>query len=906
MTPERYRQIGELYHAALEVDAAERAVFLARACADDAELRRQVESLINSHEQAADFIAAPALEVAAEMLAGDETDALTGRTIAHYRVLSLVGAGGMGRVYLAEDTGLGRRVALKLLPEHFTHDKNQVQRFRQEARAASALNHPNILTVHEVGQVDGTEFIVTEYVEGETLRERLTRAPFGVREALDVAAQVAGALVAAHAAGIVHRDVKPENVMLRTDGYVKVLDFGLAKLTEHLAGFGPAESESPTRPIIRTTPGVVMGTAIYMSPEQARGLQVDARTDIFSLGVLIYEMVAGRLPFEGSNSNEILASILNDKEPLPLARFAREVPAELERIVAKALRKRRDERYQTTKDLLLDLKALKQELEFTAKLERSAPRLSPATSSVTQSGATIDQLAVSTSEASKFHPTPSAEYLITRLQRHKLAAAVVLVAIAAAIAGLAAYLHARNTEVAIDSIAVLPFVNQNRDPDTEYLSDGLTESIINSLTQLPSLRVSPRSSVFQYKGKDIDPLKAARDLGVRAVLTGRMLQRGDNLMVSAELLDVRDNKQLWGEQYNRKLADALAVQQEISREISERLRTKLSGEDQRQLTRRDTSNPDAYAFYLKGRYYWNKRTPDNLRKAIEQFQLAADKDPNYALAYVGLADCYSLLEFYAGTPASETSPKAKAFAERALQLDNSLAEAHTSLGYAYEELWQWEKAEEEFKRALKLNPNYPTAHHWHGILLLDAGRFDEALIEAKRAQELDPLSLAISQNVSQTYLARGDVNSAIVAARKIIELDPRYPRGHMYLGFAYLKQGNYADANAELRKAVDLPERDRSVPGALGYGYAVSGRRVEALAILKELEEKYGRHEAVGQDLAAVYAGLGDKDQAFAWLEKDFQARSGLLPRVRWYVPYESLRSDPRYTALLRGMGLPQ
>ena len=906
MTPERYRQIGELYHAALEVDAAERAAFLARACADDAELRREVESLINSHEQAADFIAAPALEVAAEMLAGDQTDALTGRTIAHYRVLSLVGAGGMGRVYLAEDTGLGRRVALKLLPEHFTHDKNQVQRFRQEARAASALNHPNILTVHEVGQVDGTEFIVTEYVEGETLRERLTRAPFGVREALDVAAQVADALVAAHAAGIVHRDVKPENVMLRTDGYVKVLDFGLAKLTENLAGFGPAESESPTRPIIRTTPGVVMGTAIYMSPEQARGLQVDARTDIFSLGVLIYEMVAGRLPFEGSNSNEILASILNDKEPLPLARFAREVPAELERIVAKALRKRRDERYQTIKDLLLDLKALKQELEFEAKLERSAPPLSPATSSVTQSGATIDQLAVSTGEAGKFHPTSSAEYLITRLQRHKLAAVVVLVVIAAAIAGLAAYLHARNTEVAIDSIAVLPFVNQNRDPDTEYLSDGLTESIINSLTQLPSLRVSPRSSVFQYKGKDIDPLKAARDLGVRAVLTGRMLQRGDNLMVSAELLDVRDNKQLWGEQYNRKLADALAVQQEISREISERLRTKLSGEDQRQLTRRDTSNPEAYAFYLKGRYYWNKRTPGNIRKAIEQFQLAADKDPNYALAYVGLADSYSLLEFYAGTPASETSPKAKAFAERALQLDNSLAEAHTSLGYAYEELWQWEKAEEEFKRALKLNPNYPTAHHWHGILLLDAGRFDEALIEAKRAQELDPLSLAISQNVSQTYLARGDVNSAIVEARKIIELDPRYPRGHMYLGLAYLKQGNYADANAELRKAVDLPERDRSVPGALGYGYAVSGRRVEALAILKELEEKYGRHEAVGQDLAAVYAGLGDKDQAFAWLEKDFQARSGLLPRVRWYVPYESLRSDPRYTDLLRRMGLPQ
>jgi len=513
MTPERYRQIGELYHAALEVDAAERAAFLARACADDAELRRQVESLINSHEQAADFIAAPALEVAAEMLAGDETDALTGRTIAHYRVLSLVGAGGMGRVYLAEDTGLGRRVALKLLPEHFTHDKNQVQRFRQEARAASALNHPNILTVHEVGQVDGTEFIVTEYVEGETLRARLARAPLGVREALDVAAQVAGALVAAHAAGIVHRDVKPENVMLRTDGYVKVLDFGLAKLTEHLAGFGPVESESPTKSIIRTNPGVVMGTVIYMSPEQARGLQVDARTDIFSLGGLMYEMVAGRLPFEGSNSNEILASILNDKEPLPLARFARDVPAELERIVAKALRKRRDERYQTIKDLWLDLKALKQELEFEAKLERSAPppaRISDATARGGQASAAIDQSVASIVEVSQAHPTSSAEYFVNEIKRHKLAALVALLVVAAVATGLGLYLHTRNSEVAIESIAVLPFVNQNNDPNTEYLSDGISDSVINSLSRLPELRVISLSTVMRYKGKQIDPQAVGR------------------------------------------------------------------------------------------------------------------------------------------------------------------------------------------------------------------------------------------------------------------------------------------------------------------------------------------------------------------------------------------------------------
>jgi len=346
------------------------------------------------------------------------------------------------------------------------------------------------------------------------------------------------------------------------------------------------------------------------------------------------------------------------------------------------------------------------------------------------------------------------------------------------------------------------------------------------------------------------------------------------------------------------------VQQEISREISERLQTKLSGEEQRQLTRRDTSNPEAYAFYLKGRYYWNKRTPDNLRKAIEQFQLAADKDPNYALAYVGLADCYTVLPLYVGNPTTETLPKARAFAERALQLDNSLAEAHTSLAFACDGLWQWDKSEEEFKRALELNPTYPTGHQWYALLMLDEGRFDEALAEGKHAQELDPLSLAIGQNVTQSYLARGDVNSAITEARKIIEFDARYPRGHMLLGFASLKQGNYPEAIAELRQAADSPERDRSVPSSLGYGYAVSGRRADALAVLKELEANYEKHEAVGQDLAAVYAGLGDKDQAFAWLEKDFQARSGLLGRVLWQQPFESLRTDPRFADLRRRMGL--
>src|SRR5215471_14918393 len=822
-----------------------------------------------------------------------------GTRLGRYEIRSKLGEGGMGEVYLAEDTRLHRKVALKVLPAELASNRDRMRRFEQEATAAAALNHPNIATIHEIGESDGVHFIAMEFIDGQTLREKIHRDKTELRKLLRYLQQVAEGLAKAHAAGIVHRDLKPDNVMITRDGYAKILDFGLAKLTEQTRP-PSIGAEAPTAVMRQplSTPGVVMGTVGYMSPEQAQGGKVDHRSDIFSFGCLLYEAATGQRAYESGSTIDTLHKIVH--APVPLVKDANpKAPADLTRIVRRCLAKDPDDRYQSIREAAIELRELRRELEEAAELDTTAPPSSVGStiSSATTFGATESGAQVSTA------PTSSAEYFITGIKQHKLAAFIVLAALVLGSVGLAVYLHARKTEVAIESIAILPFVNQNRDPETEYLSDGMAESIINNLTQLPNLRVIPSASAFRYKGKEIDPLAAGKELGVRALLTGRMMQRGDNLTINAALVDVRDNKQIWGDQYNRKLADALVVQQEISREISERLRTKLSGEEKRQLTRRDTSNPEAYAFYLKGRYYWNKRTADNLRKSIEQFQLAADKDPNYALAYVGLADSYSLLEFYAGTPASETIPKAKAFAERAVQLDNSLAEAQTSLAYAYEELWQPEKAEDEFKRALELNPNYPTAHHWHGILLLDTGRFDEALTEAKRAQLLDPLSLAINQNVSQTYLARGEIDLAIVEARKVIELDPRYPRGHMYLGLAYIKQGNYAEAIAELRKANDLPDRDRSIPGTLGFVLALAGRRAEALAILKELEEKYGRHEAVGQDLAAVYAGLGDKDQAFAWLEKDFQARSGLLPRIRWYVPYEPLRSDPRYAELLRRMG---
>jgi TolB-like protein/tetratricopeptide (TPR) repeat protein len=454
------------------------------------------------------------------------------------------------------------------------------------------------------------------------------------------------------------------------------------------------------------------------------------------------------------------------------------------------------------------------------------------------------------------------------------------------------------------SIAVLPFDNASRNADTEYLSDGISEALINSLTELQQLKVIARSTAFRYKGKQIDPQSVGRELNVRTVLMGVVRQVGDRLNVQVDLVDAMTGSQLWGQEYERKLVDVVTVKQTLVREVTEKLKVKLTGEQQQRLTQRDPTNPEAYQFYLRGRYYWEKRTAEKLTKAIGQFQLAADKDPTYALAYVGLSDSYVLLENYAGTPANESLPKAKAFAARALQLDNSLAEAHTSLGYVYTNLWQWKEAEDKFKRAIELNPNYPTVHHWYSLYLLDVGRVAEAKAAINRAQELDPLSLIIGITVTYAYLGEGDAKFAIAQSKKVVELDPSFPRGHEFRGLALLEARRYEEAIAELEKAVELSGRERWPLHDLGFGCAISGRHTEAQAILKELLGRYEMGQAIGQDLAAVYAGLGDKDQAFAWLEKDFQTRSGLLPWIRWAPAFESLRSDPRYADLLRRMEL--
>jgi serine/threonine-protein kinase len=895
-TPERWQEIDRIFAAALVREPAERVAFLDQACGGDEQLRKEVESLI-AHDVPESMFGGAAVAEATRLLGRGEVRALAGEKIGPYLISKSIGAGGMGEVYLATDR-LGRMVALKLLNQNFGRDKSGVARFQREAQTLLALNHPHIVTIYDIGEIDGTYYIASELVEGETLRQRFNLGEIAVSEGLEIAIQVATALGAAHEKGVVHRDIKPENVMIRHDGYIKVLDFGIAKLTEPRTATGP---ESPTIRQVNTSEGTVVGTAAYMSPEQARGLQVDARTDIFSLGVVIYEMVAAHLPFTGLTSSDVMASILNDKEAHPLARYTREVPAELERIVEKALRKDREQRYQSIKDMLLDLRSLKHKTEVNAEIERTGAPDRVTTNTESASAAT------KTTAPAAAPPTSSAEYIVSEIKRQKRGVAVALAAIIVlSVAGIAYYFYfARNgSHTAIDSIAVLPFANTSNDSNAEYLTDGISEALINSLTELPQLRVIARSTAFHYKGKDIDSRQVGRELNVRAVLMGRVRQIGDTLNIQVDLVDATTGAQLWGQEYERKVSDVLSVKQTIAREVTEKLRLKLSGEEQKRLTGRDTTNAEAYQFYLRGRYFWNKRTVEGLKKAIEQFQQAIDRDPNYALGYVGLADCYALFEYYAGVPASETLPKARAAADRALQIDDSLAEAHASSAYIYQNLWRWAEAEEEFKRAISLNPNYPTAHHWFARYLFTKRQFDDAMREIQQAQELDPLSPVISQNVALVYLLKNDLKSAIEQFKKTIELDPSFPAPHADLGVAYLKQQRYEEATAEVQKAVESSARASGYLGDLGYCYGVTGRVAEALVVLKELEEKQARHESIGQSLALVDVGLGNKDQAFRWLEKDFQQRSGLLSDITWRFSFEGLRSDPRYADLARRMGL--
>ena len=814
-----------------------------------------------------------------------------GSKLGRYEIRFKIGEGGMGEVYQATDLELGRTVALKILPPDVASQRVRLQRFIVEAKAASALNHPHILTIYEIGTADNVHFIATEFVEGETLQQR-TKTGLTLAQTLEIAIQIAGALSAAHAAGIIHRDIKPHNIMVRPDGYAKLLDFGLAKLLEP-DGLA-SDPEAPTKAMVHTDAGIVVGTANYMSPEQAKGLPVDARTDLWSLGVVLYEIVTGQVPFLANTATETLALILQ-REPSPLKRYADEVPTELERIVAKALSKDREERYQTAKDLLIDLRNLKRTLEVNAEIDRTAsPELQ-----------TTSQPAQLTSSGHVETTASSAEYIVSKIKDHKLATLLAVLILVSALVAIVAYTKARKPAVAFDSIAVLPFETQGADEDSEYLSYGLTESIIYRLSQLPSLKVSPTSTVFTYKGQKTNAVKVGNDLGVSAVLTGRIVKYGDNLTISAELVEVSGNRLLWGERYDRKMSDLLATQREIAREIVEKLKLKVSGQEGA-LSTQYTENQEAYQLYLKGRFYWNKRTFDGLNKSILYFNQSIEKDPGFALAYAGLADSY-VVPINRLFP-KEAMPKAKAAAMRALELDESLAEAHTTLGRVFAQYeWNWPAAEKEYKRAIELNPRYAIAHQWYGGYLECMDRPDEALKERQLALELDPLSPIINFELSLAYYFRRDYDRAIDQFKKTLELNPDFPPVHQFLPAAYEQKGMYDEALAGFKKAVSLQGTDAQYAVAgLGHLYAITGRKSEAEKQIAELKQVSQQQYVRSSYIALIYAGLGDKDQAFAWLEKGFEERGFQMTNLKLEPRFDVLRSDPRFKDLARRLGLPE
>jgi serine/threonine protein kinase/Tfp pilus assembly protein PilF len=784
------------------------------------------------------------------------------QAISHYRIIKKLGAGGMGEVYLAEDTKLNRKVAVKVIRANSDADEQAKNRLIREAHAAARLDHPNICAIHEVGEADGESFIVMQYVEGETLADRIDKKPLDLRESLDVAVQVADALSEAHSQGIIHRDIKPQNIMLTLRGQAKMMDFGLAKVIQQKSVI---DSEVTTHSLL-TEPGVLVGTVPYLSPEQVRGDTADGRSDIFSFGTMLYKMVTGIHPFAAESNGATISAILT-REPPPLARYAANVPTELERVQHKCLEKDRERRYQSALEVLVDLRTLQRRLESAVTIETVLSRRKSST-------------------------------------RRLVVVALVAAIIAIIGAGLFFFAFDDKTGKAIGSVAVLPFVNVGADPSTEYLSDGITDGLINSLSQLPNLKVIARSSVFRYKGQEADPQTVGRNLKVLAVLTGRVHRLDDTLSVSAELADARDNSHIWGAQYNRKLSDVLALQEEISKEISEKLQLKLSGEEAKLLAKRYTEDNEAYQLYMKGRYFWNKRTPEDVKRGIEQFKQALDKDPRYALAYSGLADSYAMLGDYGIIPPKEVFPSAAAAATRALEIDDKLAEAHTSLAHARLYDWDWSSADREYKRAIELKPGYATAHQWYANHLVATGHFNEALIQIRRALELDPLSLIINEGAGlHLYLTR-KYDQAIEQQQKTLELDSSFIPAHSTLGAAYLQKGMYEQALAEFQKAIDLSGHNPDYVADLGHGYAVSGKRGKARKVLDELNDMSKLRHVSPYAIARVYVGLGESDQAFKWLEKAYGERTSELIFIKEEPVFDNLHLDLRFQDLLKRMGL--
>jgi len=775
-------------------------------------------------------------------------------TLAHYRIVSKIGAGGMGEVYLAQDTKLDRKVALKILPADVAAHPDRMKRFVQEARAASSLNHPNIITIHEIGETASGHFIGTEFIDGETLRKRMKRGGVELSDTLDIVVQVASALTAAHGVGIVHRDIKPENIMLRRDGIVKVLDFGLAKLVEQT----PLDAEAETRMQVQTQAGMIVGTVAYMSPEQARGQEVDARSDIWSLGCLLYEMLTRQQPFRGDTTTDVLANIIHREPPSILIRCP-DAPAELERIIIRAVCKNKAERYQTVNELLADLKQLQKRLEFEAELERSS--------------------------------SPDKK---TEAQTQIIRAAMTV-----------------ETEIS-NSVAVLPFANLSTDAENEYFCDGLADELLNSLARIDDLKVAARTSAFSFKGKNVNVSEIGERLGVKNVLEGSVRKSGNRLRISVQLVNASDGFHLWSERYDREMQDIFELQDEITLSVTDALKVRLLGKDRDVVLKRYTDDAEAYELFLKGRYYYYKYTAEGWRRAIEFFEKAIEKEPNYAPAYAGINSSLGFLWFLGFLPAEQAVPQMKAAAIKALEMDENLAEAHLSqamISFFYD--WEWQKAEQEFKRAIALDPHNAEALSFYSMFLGFGERFDEAIVQGGRALAIDPLSTLINMNVGWTYFSAGLFDKTLDQVGKMIEVEPDFYGCYWLRGAIYLSEGEYDNAVNELKKAVSLGGR-QIVLADLGGAYGLAGKNDEATAILGQLLEMRQREYVPAICMARIYSRIGEKDKAIDWLEKAFEEKNGEMVFLKGEIDgaaqgdsLNSLANDPRVIDLLQKMNLP-